>query len=168
MRIEQQRKPWLHTHISSMSMFSESQSSPRYQALLERLLANAKNLTAPTSAYASAPPQLSASPFWCGPYYECNKTSGVNNWMLIYALPLFDYVEQQQQHPLQQLKQKTVLRGALMVKFRLNQIDVNQCERGDPVFADTHKCKPNSECVHIGAQVFKAGNYYCRCNKGTF
>lgn len=79
------------------------------------------------------------------------------NWVLIYSLPLFDIDDNERR-----------LRGAVLVKFKLNQLDVNQCDQGDPVFASTHKCNANSECVHIGAQAFKSGNYYCRCNKGTY
>lgn len=73
----------------------------------------------------------------------------------MYSLPLFDVEDTERQ-----------IRGAVLVKFKLDQLDVNQCDPGDPVFGNTHKCKANSECVHIGAQTFKAGNYYCRCNKG--
>ena len=86
-----------------------------------------------------------------------SSNSNTKNWVLIYSLPLFDIDDNERR-----------LRGAVLVKFKLNQLDVNQCDHGDPVFASTHKCNANSECVHIGAQAFKSGNYYCRCNKGTY
>lgn len=92
-----------------------------------------------------------SSSLWCGPFYECKNTTA-NNWILLYSLPLFDG--------------KKNLKGAVLIKFKINNLDINQCNQGDPIFYNTHKCLENSECVYSGQPSFKAGNYYCRCNKG--
>jgi hypothetical protein len=74
------------------------------------------------------------------------------SWLLNFYLPLFN-------------KEKA-MRGAVLVKLKLNKMDINQCPNGDPVFANTHKCKPDSECVFSSLRSFRAGSYYCRCKKG--
>lgn len=94
------------------------------------------------------------SRLFCGPFYECaSSNSNLNNdWILIYSLPLFDREKR--------------LKGSALIKLRLNQMDVNQCSNGDPIFAGTNKCKPNSECVFTPMKSFKSGNYQCRCPRG--
>lgn len=114
-----------------------------YQSFLKKLLAN-KNFS---------------SKVFCGPFYECTSPSSSssannnnNNWVLIYALPLFDYDKN--------------LKGSVLIKLKLSNIDINQCSNGDPIFAGSHKCKQNSECVFTPMKSFKSGNYQCRCKKG--
>jgi hypothetical protein len=94
------------------------------------------------------------SSLWCGPYYECtlNDKKDDKDWILIYSLPLFDKAK--------------VLKGALTLKLKLTKLDINQCENGDPVFANTHKCKPNSNCLFTPTKSFKSGNYKCKCQTG--
>jgi hypothetical protein len=105
---------------------------------------------------------------WCGPYYDCTSSSLINfvsnsnvknniqqnqnDWILLYTLPLFGQDKQ--------------IRGAVLVKLVLTKMDINQCKNGDPVFANTHKCKVNSECVFIPKSTFTSGNYRCKCKSG--
>lgn len=95
-----------------------------------------------------------SSSLWCGPYFECtNPAKQISNeWILIFSLPLFD-------------KQKQ-LKGAVSIKLKLNHLNINQCEDGDPIFAGTHKCKPNSECVYKPRDRFQLGSYSCKCKGG--
>jgi len=95
------------------------------------------------------------SSLWCGPYYECilnDNQKSEQDWILIYSLPLFDKAK--------------ALKGALTLKLKLTKLDINQCENGDPVFANTHKCKPNSNCMFTPTKSFKSGNYKCKCQTG--
>ena len=106
---------------------------------------------------------------WCGPFSECSSAANSSaakslwsnqqppaaakvDWILNFHLPLFEREKR--------------LRGAVLVKLKLNRMDVNQCPDGDPVFAGTHKCKPGAECLFVGARAFRAGNYMCRCARG--
>jgi hypothetical protein len=98
---------------------------------------------------------------WCGPYYDCSTSfnaasvkqqTETNDWILLYALPLFD--------------QEKIMRGATLIKLRLTKMDVNQCKNGDPVFSNTHKCKQNSECIFTPKGTFTSGNYKCKCKPG--
>lgn len=95
-----------------------------------------------------------SSSLWCGPYFECTDPSKqqVNDWILIYSLPLFD-------------KDKK-LKGAVSIKLKLTNLDINQCESGDGPFANTHKCKANSECIPAPIGKFKLGGYTCKCKSG--
>nr|QVK45730.1 G protein-coupled receptor [Proales similis] len=94
---------------------------------------------------------------WCGPFYDCSRDAGgvpLNSWILTFSLPLFD--------------SRGRFRGAVAIKLVLDQMDVNQCDDGDPVFKGTHKCKPNSQCVFMPGTKFKfkSGNYKCKCSLG--
>lgn len=94
---------------------------------------------------------------WCGPYNECETdilSDKPSSWILNFHLPLFSTLHTSR------------MRGAVLVKLRINNLDVNQCSDGDPVFAHTHKCKPDSECVFAPRGQFGAGNYVCKCRKG--
>jgi hypothetical protein len=84
---------------------------------------------------------------WCGPFYDCNKK---DDWFLIHSLPLFN-------------KEKKSL-GAVVLKIKLTNMDINQCSNGDPIFANTNKCKPKSECIFSPSNSFKMGSYKCKCN----
>jgi len=87
-----------------------------------------------------------ASSLWCGPYFECfNSAKQVaNDWILIYSLPLFD-------------KSKK-LKGAVSIKLKLTNMNINQCDGGDSIFAGTHKCKTNSDCIFTPKNKFQLGN----------
>lgn len=91
---------------------------------------------------------------WCGPYFECTNPAKqeTNDWILIYSLPLFD--------------EHKKLKGAVSIKLKLTNMNVNQCVDGDPIFANTHKCKENSECVYHPINKFKLGSYSCKCKGG--
>jgi uncharacterized protein YhhL (DUF1145 family) len=97
---------------------------------------------------------------WCGPYYDCtNKYDNSNHnnnktpeWVLIHSLPLFDGRKR--------------LKGAIALKLKLTKMNINQCENGDPVFSNTHKCKLNSKCIFTPVNQFKSGSYQCECFDG--
>lgn len=96
------------------------------------------------------------SSLWCGPFYECESKNESKNrkneWVLKYSLPLIDL--------------KLNLIGSVSVKFKLGQLDLNQCPTGDPIVANTHKCKANSECVYVSTNKFLFGSYKCKCTNG--
>ena len=89
-----------------------------------------------------------ASSLWCGPYFECTDplNKRTNDWILIYSLPLID--------------ENMKLKGAVSIKLKLTNMDLNQCDNGDPVFAGTHKCKSNSECNYTPFNKFKLGESF--------
>lgn len=95
-----------------------------------------------------------ANSLWCGPVYECDTKTPFrkNEWILKYSLPLID--------------SKFGILGAVSVKLKLNQLDLNQCPSGDPVVAGSHKCKANSECVFVSTNKFAFGSYRCKCTNG--
>jgi hypothetical protein len=106
--------------------------------------------------------QTFQSALWCGPYYECadnlnnnniKKNSIMNEWILRYTLPLLDMNKN--------------LIGSVSFKFKIGKLDLNQCESGgDPIVSNTHKCKPNSECVFSPSSKFQLGSYKCKCTNG--
>ena len=91
-----------------------------------------------------------SSKLFCGPIFECEDSK--SDWVLLYMLPIFD-------------KEKN-FKGSILIKLLVSKLDVNQCSDGDPVFKDTHKCKPFSDCVHKSKNEFSSGNYECHCQKG--
>lgn len=125
----------------ALEMFSEKNSNHHglsYKKFLRKLLNDQ---------------EFSAS-LWCGPYFECMnpEKQESNDWILIYSLPLFD-------------KHKK-LKGAVSIKLKLTYLNINQCENGDSIFASTHKCKANSDCVYKPIDKFKLGSYSCKCKSG--
>ena len=139
------------SETASMSAMTSASSNPF------KLRSLAPNADGSSSSASSSSSVLSSFRSPLNLFGGASSNANNKNWVLIYSLPLFDIDDNERR-----------LRGAVLVKFKLNQLDVNQCDQGDPVFASTHKCNANSECVHIGAQAFKSGNYYCRCNKGRY
>ncbi|CAF0786627.1 unnamed protein product [Brachionus calyciflorus] len=91
-----------------------------------------------------------SSKLYCGPFYECKTDK--SEWVLLNFLPIFD-------------REKS-LKGTVLIKLLISKLDVNQCANGDPIFMNTHKCKPYSECVHVPRSVFRQGNYECKCQRG--
>jgi hypothetical protein len=117
--------------LDQSSFLTDNIQSINYDLFLEKLLHN-KEFTHSTT-----------SPLWCGPYYECSADQNSNDWLLLFALPIFD-------------KDKKI-KGSVVVKLKITNMDVNQCVQGDPVFSNTHKCKPNSNCVFNPSNLFKSG-----------
>ncbi len=107
-----------------------------YTGLMQHLLAN----------------QTFAASLWCGPYYECEESRKTNDWILRYSLPLVG------------LRKQFI--GSVNVKFRVGQLDLNQCVNGDPIVSNTHKCKQNSECAFNPIGKFQLGSYKCKCTNG--
>jgi len=94
-----------------------------------------------------------ASSLWCGPYFECNNPGkkNSNDWILIYSLPLFDMNKK--------------LKGAVSIKLKITNMNINQCDSGDSIFAGTHKCKKNSDCVYTPKNKFTLGKKNLRLKK---
>ena len=121
---------------SSFSNKKDNLQSLNYDLFLEKLLHN-KEFT-----------HSSTSPLWCGPFYDCSAGGNFKDWIVMFTLPIFD-------------KDKKIM-GAVVVKLNITNMDVNQCEQGDPVFYNTHKCKPNSNCVFSPSNSFKSGNLWSK------
>ena len=95
-----------------------------------------------------------SSSLWCGPYYECShfQEKKINEWVLIYSLPIIDI--------------NNNLIGAVLLKLKLTKLNLNQCPNGDPIVANSHKCKANSECIYSATKKFQFGSYKCKCTSG--
>ncbi len=101
---------------------------------------------------------------WCG-FYDCDSpidldknNLDVNNstresWILLYSTPLFGINYE--------------FKGALVFKLNLSRLDINQCETGDDLFSNTHKCKKNTKCLFNKNHGFRLGGYNCQCFSGS-
>ena len=98
---------------------------------------------------------------WSMPYYDCG---GGNIWMITYTVPFFGY---------DRIKRSYVFKGTSGIDIDLMQVDINQCpqafhEEGANIFADTHKCKPTTDCNYISGLGFRRGSYKCYCKPGYY
>jgi len=130
--------------FTDSTQFENTLKQMNYEKFLKMFLAEQQNKNLANSSLTKK------SSIWCGPYYECSANK--NEWILIYSLPLFNKDKQ--------------LKGALVFKFQTNKMDINQCESGDPIFANTHKCKSNSQCIFTPSNQFRSGSYRCKCRTG--
>ncbi|XP_029706495.1 probable G-protein coupled receptor 158 [Takifugu rubripes] len=93
------------------------------------------------------------------PFLDCQDGRFVPGWMLTLSMPFYG------------LKPDLTpeFRGVIRVDVNIQDIDLDQCRKGDGWFADTHQCnRTTMECVTIPGRGFRLGQFCCRCKEGYY
>ncbi|CAF95335.1 unnamed protein product [Tetraodon nigroviridis] len=93
------------------------------------------------------------------PVLDCQDGRFVPGWTLTLSMPFYG------------LKPDLTpeFRGVIRLDVNIQDIDLDQCRRGDGWFADTHECNRTSmECVAVPGRGFRLGQYCCRCKDGYY